>query len=208
MAFRVVRQRREARRTAKLDEIFQDRDKNQNGKISFEQLEDIFRIYQVDLDERASNKITDDNGDISKEDFVKIAQDSKLLDFGNVMAGDGMKGVSAKKQSRTYNPTAASGQGFQAGKSSLLCCCGAEDGDFNTELEPRVDRVEAAFRKFDLDGDGFLDWEEFKQIGMELEQSRRIFKSCDQEEKGQITLEDFRRVANRKPASGSLIHED
>ena len=73
-------------------------------------------LLKVDLDERASAKITDDNGDISKEDFVKIAQDSKLLDFGNVMAGDGMKGTSVKKQSRTYNPAPASGQGLHTGK--------------------------------------------------------------------------------------------
>ena len=26
-------------------------------------------------------------------------------------------------------------------------------------------RVEAAFRKFDTDGDGFIDWHEFKQVG-------------------------------------------
>ena len=71
-------------------------------------------MLKVDLDERASNKITDDNGDISKEDFVKMAQDSILLDFGNVKAG--MKGITVKKQSRTYNPAAASGQGLKAVK--------------------------------------------------------------------------------------------
>lgn len=27
-----------------------------------------------------------------------------------------------------------------------------------------MDRVENAFRKFDTDGDGFIDWEEFKQV--------------------------------------------
>ena len=27
-----------------------------------------------------------------------------------------------------------------------------------------MDRVEAAFRKFDSDGDGYIDWEEFKQV--------------------------------------------
>ena len=63
MAFRLIRQRREQRRVAKLEEIFQvreikiiniklklytqDRDKNQTGKISLDQLTDIFRIYQV-----------------------------------------------------------------------------------------------------------------------------------------------------------------
>ena len=72
----------------------------------------------MDLDERAAAKITDDNGDISKEDFVKIAQDNKLLDFGNIMGGDGMKQGSAKKQSRTYNNNNVS-QGFQGGKVFL-----------------------------------------------------------------------------------------
>ena len=95
MAFRLIRERREKRRVAKLDEIFQvielqtkkncswknnkkahspylmhdvcvlfqicmlqyrnfkrasliqDRDKSNTGKISFDQLGDIFRIYQV-----------------------------------------------------------------------------------------------------------------------------------------------------------------
>ena len=72
-------------------------------------------MHKVDLDDRAVSKITDDNGDISKEDFVKIAQDNKLLDFGNVMGGDGMKQGSAKKQSRTYNNNNV-GQGLKGGK--------------------------------------------------------------------------------------------
>ena len=47
MAFRILRLRKEARRNAKLDEIFQERDKGGTGLISYEQLEDIYRIYQV-----------------------------------------------------------------------------------------------------------------------------------------------------------------
>ena len=29
-------------------------------------------------------------------------------------------------------------------------------------------RVEAAFRKFDTDGNGFIDWEEFKQVDFKI----------------------------------------
>ena len=62
MAFRLVKQRRERRIVKKLNEIFQvyiltivalvnfaskDRDKPPTGRISYEQLEDVFRIYQV-----------------------------------------------------------------------------------------------------------------------------------------------------------------
>ena len=47
MAFRILRLRKEARRNVKLDEIFQERDKERTGLISYEQLEDIYRIYQV-----------------------------------------------------------------------------------------------------------------------------------------------------------------
>ena len=32
------------------------------------------------------------------------------------------------------------------------------------KLEKELDRVEAAFKKMDKDGDGYIDWEEFKQV--------------------------------------------
>ena len=73
MAFRIIRQRKEARRLAKIEEIFavivlfhrvkqliiamlidmiailryKDRDKLQRGKLSLEQVQDVYRIYQV-----------------------------------------------------------------------------------------------------------------------------------------------------------------
>ena len=31
-----------------------------------------------------------------------------------------------------------------------------------------INEVKAAFRKFDTDGDGFIDWEEFKQVDFKI----------------------------------------
>ena len=47
MAFRVIKQRREARRNAKLEEIFLERDKLQNETIGIQDMKDVFRIYGV-----------------------------------------------------------------------------------------------------------------------------------------------------------------
>lgn len=78
-----------------------------------EQLEDIFRIYQVDLDEKILARVTDDNSEVSKEDFVRIALENKLLDFGNVMAGDHMK--NAQKNTKKYS-NYTTGQDVPSGK--------------------------------------------------------------------------------------------
>ena len=95
---------------------FQERDKNQSGRITLEQLEDIFRIYQVDLDEKTIAKVTDERGEVSKEDFVRIALENKLLDFGNVMGGDHIKNTQ-KKISKNSNYT--TGQEIPSGKVKI-----------------------------------------------------------------------------------------
>ena len=45
----------------------------------------------MDINEAGMSKILDDNGDIGREDFIKFSQDSKLLDFGNLMGEVGVK---------------------------------------------------------------------------------------------------------------------
>ena len=64
------------------------------------------------LDDKNSSKVTDDNGYVSKDDFVKIAMENKLLDFGHVMAGD----ASRKQKNSSKYTSYTTGQELGAGK--------------------------------------------------------------------------------------------
>ena len=68
-------------------------------------MEDIFRIYQVCLDPRIASKITDEDGEVSKDDFIKIAQDYKLLDFGSILSGETVKQGFVKDKARNTRST-------------------------------------------------------------------------------------------------------
>ena len=46
----------------------------------------------------------------------------------------------------------------------FLCCIKRQSVSPERKFQEDMDRVEAAFKKFDTDGDGFIDWEEFKQV--------------------------------------------
>ena len=76
------------------------------------------------IDERTISKVTNDNGEVSKEDFIKIALENKLLDFGNVMAGGGA-------ETKLATPP------------HLLTSPGSEKADFETELADYKDSIAA-----------------------------------------------------------------
>ena len=87
-----------------------------------------------------------------------------------------------------------------------------------------MDQVEQAFKKFDLDNDGFLSREEFDQVLSRIdfpticwltliiwklftfqlmssvgkEQAERIFKKCDASGDNQVSLEEFRTMVGKK----------
>ena len=65
---------------------------------------------------------------------------------------------------------------------SLLCCVAMKKRTGRREVVEDLDRVEAAFIKLDTDGDGFVDWEEFKHVTKhcDTEEARRVFEACDQ----------------------------
>ena len=48
-------------------------------------------MIQVEMNENVAVKFKDDNGDIAKDDFIKLGMENKLLDFGNAMGGEVIK---------------------------------------------------------------------------------------------------------------------
>ena len=60
-------------------------------------------IIQVNLEQSAVHKLTDERGLVTKTDFIKLGQDMKLLDFGGAM-GDKRKPQSPRMERRMSNP--------------------------------------------------------------------------------------------------------
>ena len=56
-------------------------------------------------------------------------------------------------------------QGTDNSCSMLACFCPERRAEDTSEGDAdKMDKVEFAFRKFDVDGDEFLSWEEFQQV--------------------------------------------
>merc|ERR1711976_657486 len=81
MAFRVMRNKRNQRWTTRLNEIFQEWDKAQNGYITLDTMTEIYRIYKVDLKEEEVKLKLDRNGNIRKNEFIEYSIEVKLLDL-------------------------------------------------------------------------------------------------------------------------------
>ena len=126
-------------------------------------------MIQVDLERSALEKVEDEKNQISKADFVKLGQDMKLLDFGGAL-GEKRKPQSPRVERRrreSKDVETPRSERKRINSLCLLCCC-VVDQEKLTSLDNedwnRLDRVEKAFKIWDTDQDGFLSWEEFRQV--------------------------------------------
>ena len=118
------------------------------------------RSIKVELDPKISSKYLDDQGEVSREEFIKLALDAKLTEFH---VGEATKPLKSSQDEEPHTKTQA--------RSNLLCC--VTEPEVTSVKSPALQRsasaerkmkIERAFRKFDLNGDGFLSWEEFVQV--------------------------------------------
>lgn len=175
--FKLTRKRREAKRQKELDEVFHKADTSGNGKITTEQMINIFKEAEItipDIEDEIS-KICDKNGEIDFKEFMKFAMNTDLcmVEFHDKVF---------------HKPSA---------------CCKTEKSDKKSKAEgsqkekvdsAAMDRIEVAFRKFDINQDGFLSRDEFDEMmkNVDKEQADRIFKSCDTAGDNRISLKEFR----------------
>ena len=113
------------------------------------------------MDPKISSKYLDDQGEVSREEFIKLALEAKLTEFnvGELTKSSGPVKSSQEEETKVQ------------ARSNLLCC--VTEPEVTTLKSPSLQRtasvermmkIERAFRKFDLNGDGFLSWEEFIQV--------------------------------------------
>ena len=157
------------------------------------------------LDDDDLNLMYEDGLDgVSRADFIQYALDYKLLDANEANYRRRKKG---KKELKRKSSVYVEEEGSSSRVGSLLCCIRFNDRNRREKknLTPArevqaasKEMVEEAFRKFDKNGDGVIDWEEFQQVlthmhslyiyinlikvstTVDQEQLRRIFEACDQ----------------------------
>ncbi|XP_040580016.1 calcineurin subunit B type 1 [Lepeophtheirus salmonis] len=179
--FTLTRRRREVERQKKLEELFKEADGSNSGRISIEACYEIFENNDISVFSALKEEVeksADGNGELKLPEFMKAAYMTELcrIEFvDRVFHKADIEDLRPKKDKKESK-----------GSSS----------------NEKMDKVEYAFRKYDRNKDGFLCREEFDEMmkTVEKEQADRIFKSCDTEGNGKISLEEFRSVLSKLDA--------
>ena len=115
------------------------------------------------------------SNEINKTDFVQYALEQKLLD-ANEANTRRKKKEKAERVDRLERYKRNSSVHVDDGgnqQSGLLCCLAFTEKQSSPKSPERMvqvatrEKIEAAFKKFDLNEDGFIDWEEFQQVAID-----------------------------------------
>jgi len=179
----MMKKRREAERNKNLEAQFVKKDANRNGRINAEQMVQIFKDNEVQVPnlEKEVAKLPDKDGWILFNDFMKLAVTTDLCKIDHVERASGEVDLEAEKK-KVKNVSKKKPQG-------------------KIRLDPKeMDRIELAFRRLDVDKDGYLSREEFDQMmkNVAKDQADRIFDSCDTVGDNQISMEEFRKMVSKK----------
>ena len=170
--FGLPRRRREAQRQKHLKEQFAHKDQDGHGRITAEQMMEIFEENKVsvpNLEEEVAKLQEDGSSWIRINDFMKFALTTDLCQVNF--------------QDRVFHKRPA------AAKSTAA-----------VKLDPcKVDKLDLVFQKLDLNHDGYLSRDEFYCMmkNASKEQSDRLFRAADTSGDNKISLAEFRAMLTK-----------
>jgi len=147
------------RQNEAIGKLFDEADKNGNGRISVREYVKIFSEHGIAVAEdevRKVSELANENGEVTKDDFLHYAKTSDF--FRQQMDKTDGDSVMAKKEAiakaeRAFNIFDKDNDGYIT-----------KDEFAKMSKKLNKDQIEAVFSKFDKDGDGVLSFEEFKKM--------------------------------------------
>lgn len=158
-AFMVGKSLKDKRQTKAVSELFDEADKNGNGRISIAEYVRIFSEHGIVVDPEEVSRLSDSadhDGEVTKDEFLSYAKHSAF--FKNQLDksdGDSMasKRDSVAKAERAFKLLDKDNDGFITKE---------EFQKISKKLNKQ--QIEAVFKKFDKDKDGNLSFAEFKKM--------------------------------------------
>lgn len=158
-AFMIGKSLKARRQNEAIGKLFDEADKNGNGRISVREYVKIFSEHGIAVAEdevRKVSELANENGEVTKDDFLHYAKTSDF--FRQQMDKTDEDSVMAKKEAiakaeRAFNIFDKDNDGYIT-----------KDEFAKMSKKLNKDQIEAVFSKFDKDGDGVLSFEEFKKM--------------------------------------------
>ena len=170
-AFVVGKSLKDRRQQKAIEELFDRADRNGNGRISVNEYVRIFSEHGIQMNDEEVGKVTglaNEDGEITKEDFVNYAKHSEF--FKNQLDrtdGDSMaaKREAVAKAERAFKLFDKDNDGYIT-----------KDEFQKISKKLNREQIEAVFNKFDKDGDGVLSFEEFRKMLNKWDQEKNNTK--------------------------------